>query len=85
MTRYRHLTYDTSDEGRIARIMFTLPVAATPRTAGCSSSRGDAFLRAEAGDDVRVVILGRAGPAISSGHDVGTPGLFAEMRPGPAM
>ena len=38
----------------------------------CSSSSIDAFLAAEADDDVRVVILGGAGPLFSSGHDLGS-------------
>ena len=32
----------------------------------------DAFLEAEADDQVRVVILGGAGPIFSSGHDMGS-------------
>lgn len=33
----------------------------------------DAFLRAEADDEVRVVILGGTGKMFSSGHDTGSP------------
>ena len=35
----------------------------------------DAFLRSEADDDARVVILGGHGPVFSSGHDVGKVGV----------
>ena len=43
----------------------------------------DAFLRAEADDTVRVVILGGAGAMFSSGHDMGSKEAIAERSPGP--
>ena len=43
----------------------------------------EAFLRAEADDDVRVVILGGVGPMFSSGHDMGTQQSIEEYTPGP--
>lgn len=43
----------------------------------------DAFMAAEADDEVRVVILGGAGPMFSSGHDMGSKDSQAEMLPGP--
>jgi enoyl-CoA hydratase len=43
----------------------------------------EAFLRAEADDQVRVVILGGNGPMFSSGHDVGSKQSYAERMPGP--
>jgi enoyl-CoA hydratase len=43
---------------------------------------GDAFLAAEADDNVRVVILGGTGPIFSSGHDMGSKLSVAE-RTGP--
>src|SRR5882757_11040142 len=43
----------------------------------------DAFLRAEADDTVRVVILGGNGPMFSSGHDLGTAVSREEYMPGP--
>jgi enoyl-CoA hydratase len=44
---------------------------------------GDAFLEAEADDQVRVVILGGAGPLFSSGHDLGSKDAVAERPGGP--
>src|SRR5579862_6053358 len=43
----------------------------------------EAFLAAEADDNVRVVILGGAGPMFSSGHDMGSPESLAERMDGP--
>ncbi|HEY3673877.1 MAG TPA: enoyl-CoA hydratase, partial [Acidimicrobiia bacterium] len=45
----------------------------------------DAFLRAEADDTVRVVILGGNGPMFSSGHDLGTAVSREEFMPGPGQ
>jgi enoyl-CoA hydratase len=42
----------------------------------------DGLARAEADDDVRVVILGGAGPLFSSGHDMGSPEAIAERQGG---
>ena len=43
----------------------------------------DAFLHAEADDEVHVVILGGVGPMFSSGHDLGSKASMEEMLPGP--
>jgi enoyl-CoA hydratase len=43
----------------------------------------EAFLQAEADDQVRVVILSGAGPIFSSGHDLGSSEAIAERTPGP--
>jgi enoyl-CoA hydratase len=45
----------------------------------------DAFLRAEADDDVRVVILGGMGPLFSAGHDMGSKVSMEELTPGPGQ
>ena len=45
----------------------------------------DAFLAAEADDQVRVVILGGVGPLFSSGHDLGSEEAVAERTPGPGQ
>ena len=58
-SEYRYVTYETLDDGTIARIMLEPardPQRAAPRR--CWSSSNEAFLRAEADDTVRVVILG---------------------------
>ena len=43
----------------------------------------DAFLRAEADDQVRVVILGGAGPMFTSGHDMGSKVAMEEIATHP--
>jgi enoyl-CoA hydratase len=43
----------------------------------------DAFMKAEADDKVRVVILGGTGPMFSSGHDLGSKDSLEERLPGP--
>jgi len=72
MTEYRFVTYETLDDGRIARIMLNRPEARNAQNRGLLVELHDAFLEAEADDDVRVVILGGAGPMFSSGHDMGS-------------
>jgi enoyl-CoA hydratase len=73
MVDSRFLTYETLDEGRIARVYLNRPEARNAQNAGLLRELNEAFLRAEADDDVRVVILGGLGPAFSAGHDLGTP------------
>jgi enoyl-CoA hydratase len=45
----------------------------------------DAFLAAEADDEVRVVILGGTGPLFSAGHDMGSKVSMEEFQPGPGQ
>ena len=69
---YEFLVYETLDEGRIARIMLNRPEARNAQNRGMLVELNDAFLRAEADDEVRVVIFGGMGPMFSSGHDMGS-------------
>ena len=69
---YRFVTYELLDDGRIARIMLNRPDARNAQNRGMLVELNDAFLRAEADDEVRVVILGGVGPMFSSGHDLGS-------------
>src|SRR3569623_1031166 len=82
-TDYRFLTYEELDEGRIARIMLNRPDARNAQNRGLLVELNEAFLRAEADDTVRVVILGGHGPMFSSGHDLGSAVSRAEYTPGP--
>jgi enoyl-CoA hydratase len=77
--------YETLDDGLIARIMLNRPEARNAQNRGMLVELNDAFLRAEADDAVRVVILGGNGPMFSSGHDMGSKVLLAESMPGPAQ
>lgn len=80
---YRFVTYEELDEGRIARIMLNRPDARNAQNRGLLVELNEAFLRAEADDQVRVVILGGLGPMFSSGHDLGSAVSRAEYTPGP--
>ena len=71
------VTYETVDDGQIARIMLNRPEARNAQNRGLLVELNDAFLRAEADDTVRVVILGGVGPMFSSGHDMGSEALGA--------
>jgi enoyl-CoA hydratase len=83
MPEYKFVLYETLDEGRIARIMLNRPEARNAQNRGMLVDLNEAFLRAEADDDVRVVILGGVGPMFSSGHDMGSKVSMEEYTPGP--
>lgn len=72
MSDYQFITYETFDDGTIARIMLDRPGARNAQNRGMLVELDEAFLRAEADDAVKVVILGGSGPMFSSGHDMGS-------------
>src|SRR5688500_1481144 len=82
MADYEYLTYETFDDGTIARIMLNRLKSRNAQNRGLLVELDDAFMRAEADDTVRVVILGGNGPMFSSGHDLGTPEMLAERLGG---
>ena len=73
------------DDGQIVRIMLNRPEARNAQNRGMLVELNEAFLRAEADDDVRVVILGGVGPMFSSGHDMGSKVVDGGVRPGPSQ
>jgi enoyl-CoA hydratase len=83
MSDYKFLLYESLDDGRIVRIMLNRPDSRNAQNRGLLVELNDAFLRAEADDDVRVVILGGTGPMFSSGHDLGSKASMEEVMPGP--
>jgi enoyl-CoA hydratase len=83
MADYRFVTYETLDEGTIARIMLNRPNQRNAQQRGLLVELNEAFLEAEADDEVRVVILGGNGPMFSSGHDLGSKQSMSECAPGP--
>ena len=85
MPEYQFVLYETIDDGKIARIMLNRPDARNAQNRGLLVELHDAFLRAEADDQVRVVILGGTGPLFSAGHDMGSKVSIAEMTPGPTQ
>lgn len=85
MAEYKYVTYETLDDGRIARIMLNRPDARNAQNRGLLVELHDAFLAAEADDEVRVVLLGGTGKMFSSGHDLGSKESVEEMTPGPTL
>jgi len=79
------VAYETLDEGRIARIWLNRPEAHNAQSRGLLVQLDEAFLRAEADDIVRVVILAARGKNFSAGHDLGSELALAERQPGPAQ
>ena len=72
MSDYQYLQYETHDDGAIVRILLDRPEARNAQNRGLLVELDHAFLRAEADDTCRVVILGGTGPLFSSGHDMGS-------------
>ncbi|OCB22452.1 enoyl-CoA hydratase [Mycobacterium intracellulare] len=85
MSEYDFITYETLDDGLIVRITLNRPKYRNAQSRSLLVELDAAFLRAEADDAVRVVILAGAGPAFSSGHDLGTPERRTEREPGPGQ
>ena len=83
MSDYKFVTYESLDDGRIVRIKLDRPETRNAQHRGLLVELDEAFTRAEADDEVRVIILGGAGPMFSSGHDLGSKGLLEETAPGP--
>jgi enoyl-CoA hydratase len=79
----KYITYESLDEGRIARVTLNRVQARNAQNRGLLVELGEAFEQAEADDQVRVVILAGAGPMFSSGHDLGSKESIAERTPGP--
>lgn len=80
---FQFLTYETLDDGMIARITLNRPEARNAQNRGMLVELDEAFSRAEADDVVRVVILCGAGPMFSAGHDMGSAVALEEMRSHP--
>jgi enoyl-CoA hydratase len=72
MGDYEFLQYETHDDGQIVRILLDRPDARNAQNRGLLVELDEAFLRAEADDACRVVLLGGTGPMFSSGHDLGS-------------
>jgi enoyl-CoA hydratase len=83
MATYSYIDYEVLDEGAIARVTLNRPQARNAQNRGLLLELDDAFARAEADDQVRVVILAAAGPVFSAGHDLGSADRVRESSPGP--
>ena len=84
MSDYENLQVETLHDGQIVRILLDRPDARNAQNRGLLVELDEAFLRAEADDHVRVVILGGTGPMFSSGHDMGSADVATEDRAGTA-
>jgi enoyl-CoA hydratase len=82
MPDYQFVAVERHDDGRIVRIMLNRPETRNAQNRGLLVELDEAFLAAEADDDVRVVILGGAGPIFSSGHDM-SPKTYRDEMSGP--
>jgi enoyl-CoA hydratase len=82
---YRYLLTEAFDDGAIVRITLSRPEVRNAQNRGMLVELNDAFLAAEADDQVRVVILAGAGPVFSAGHDMGTQVRKDEWQPGPTL
>jgi enoyl-CoA hydratase len=83
MPDYKYVLYEPTDDGSIVRISLNRPEARNAQNRGMLVDLNDAFLQAEADDQVRVVILAGVGPMFSSGHDMGSKASMEEYQPGP--
>src|SRR3990170_4773097 len=83
MADYKFLQYETHDDGAIVRILLYRPEARNAQNRGLLVELDEAFLRAEADDTCRVVILGGTGPLFSSGHDMGSKIAMEEYQTHP--
>jgi enoyl-CoA hydratase len=61
-------------DGAIARVTLNRPEYRNAQNSAMTYALDDAFYRAAADDEVKVVILSGAGKHFSAGHDIGTPG-----------
>ena len=73
MNAYKYITYEELDDKSIVRIMMNRPNQRNAQNRGLLVELDEAFLRAEADDQVRVVILG---------HDMGSKDSIAERAGG---
>src|SRR4051794_25393322 len=85
MSEYKYVLYEPVDDGRIVRVMLNRAEARNAQNRGMLVELNEALLRAEADDEVRVVILGGMGPMFSAGHDMGSKASMEEMMPGPGL
>ncbi|MBN9619827.1 MAG: enoyl-CoA hydratase [Actinobacteria bacterium] len=66
------VTYER--DGEIARVTLNRPEYGNAQNSAMTYALDDAFYRAAADDEVKVVVLAGAGKHFSAGHDIGTPG-----------
>lgn len=72
---YKYVLYEP---GRVARIKFNRPEYRNALSYVMIEEANDAFSRAEADDEVQVMVLSGEGRDFSGGHDLGSPESLAE-------
>jgi enoyl-CoA hydratase len=82
MPDFAYVKYEPQDEGSIVRIILNRPETRNAQNRGMLVELNEAFLTAEADDNVRVVILSGEGKMFSSGHDLGSKVAMSERRGG---
>src|SRR5262249_15993937 len=80
---FEFVKVEVHDDGQIVRILLNRPEQRNAQSRGMLVELDEALLRAEADDDVRVVILAGEGVMFSSGHDIGSKQALAEYGPRP--
>ena len=75
--KYRHIKYLP---GRVTRLILNRPKYRNAQSRLMLDEMDDAFARAVADNDVRVIILSGEGDHFSSGHDIGTPEELADQQ-----
>ena len=81
MPEYRNILYDVSDH--VARVSLNRPQYRNAQSRILLEEMDDAFARAAADRDVRVIILRGEGEHFSAGHDLGTPEQVADRQERP--
>ncbi|KAA2252596.1 enoyl-CoA hydratase [Solihabitans fulvus] len=66
-------------DGAIGRVTMNRPEYRNAQNSAMTYALDDAFYRASADDEVRVVVLAGAGDHFSAGHDIGSPGRDAHV------
>src|ERR1700760_298743 len=79
------VAYETLEDGTVARIWLNRPAAQNAQSRGLLVQLDEAFLRAEADDTVRVIILAARGKNFSAGHALGSEEAMMERKPGPTQ
>ncbi|MFC0533974.1 enoyl-CoA hydratase [Phytohabitans kaempferiae] len=83
MTSWKYMSYEKTSNGRIAIIALQRPEARNAQHRGLLVELDQAFMKAEADDEVRVVVLRGEGASFSAGHDLGSADARKLREPGP--
>jgi enoyl-CoA hydratase len=78
MEQSPRVRYESREDGRIAVVSMTRERYRNPLSRRMIEELDEAFERAAADDDVRVILLRADGPTFSAGHDLGSPDALAD-------